>query len=127
MATRYQPQPLDALLAVLPSMPRPILTRLTARLIERLDELDGDEDLEDDDPAGGSADDVGELDTADDEDDGNQLRAMYRNRIRSRACVTLAYRDRTTGRETPYGWRLKREPSVPSRRVLLKGRRRKPR
>ncbi len=53
--------PLDALLAVLPSMPRPILTRLTARLIERLDELDGDEDLEDDDPAGGSADDVGEV------------------------------------------------------------------
>lgn len=46
MATRPAPQPLDALLAVLPSMPRPILTRLTARLIERLDELDGDPDLE---------------------------------------------------------------------------------
>lgn len=61
MATRLQPMPLDALLAVLPSMPRPILTRLSARLIERLDELDGDEDLEDDDPAGGSADDVGEV------------------------------------------------------------------
>lgn len=61
MATRYEPQPLDALLTVLPSMPRPMLARLTARLIERLDEMDSDPDLEDDDPAGGSVDDVGEV------------------------------------------------------------------
>ena len=47
VATRLAPQPLDALLAILPSMPRPILGRLTARLIQRIDELDGDFDLED--------------------------------------------------------------------------------
>jgi hypothetical protein len=47
MATRaYEPAPLDSLLAVLPSLPRPLLARLTARLIDRLDELDGDPDLE---------------------------------------------------------------------------------
>lgn len=53
--------PLDMLLASVPSLPRPILARLAARMIERLDELDGDPDLEDDDPAGGAADDGGEL------------------------------------------------------------------
>lgn len=47
MATRaYEQAPLDALLAALPSLPRPILARLTARMIERLDEIDGDPDLE---------------------------------------------------------------------------------
>ena len=39
--------PLDALLASIPSLPRPLLARLTARLIEHMDELDGDPDLED--------------------------------------------------------------------------------
>lgn len=53
--------PLDAMLAVLPSLPRPLLARLTQRLIDRMDEIDGDPDLEDDDPAGGSADDTGEI------------------------------------------------------------------
>lgn len=47
MATRLEPMPLDSFLAVLPSLPRPLLARLTARLIDRLDELDGDPDLED--------------------------------------------------------------------------------
>lgn len=37
---------LSALLAVIPSLPRPILSRLTARMVERLDEIDGDPDLE---------------------------------------------------------------------------------
>lgn len=61
MATRLAPKPLHTLLALLPSMPRSMLARLIARLIERLDDMDGDADLEDDDPAGGSADDVGEV------------------------------------------------------------------
>src|SRR4051794_31486742 len=39
--------PLGVLLAAIPSLPRPILARLTARLIDRLDEIDGDENLED--------------------------------------------------------------------------------
>lgn len=42
------PVPLDLLLTYLPSLPRPILSRLTARMIDRLDELDGDPDLEED-------------------------------------------------------------------------------
>ena len=42
-------QALPTLLSVIPSLPRPVLARLTARMIERLDELDGDPDLEDDD------------------------------------------------------------------------------
>lgn len=37
---------LDAMLTALPSWPRPVLTRLVARMIERLDELDGDPDVE---------------------------------------------------------------------------------
>ena len=41
--------PLRAMLATIPSLPRPILARLVARMIERLDEQDGDPDLEDDD------------------------------------------------------------------------------
>ena len=44
MASRYAPAPLDMLLAVLPSIPRPILARLTARLIERMDEIEDHDD-----------------------------------------------------------------------------------
>lgn len=41
--------PLDVLLASVPSLPRALLSRLTARMIDRMDELDGDTDLESDD------------------------------------------------------------------------------
>lgn len=41
--------PLDVMLSAIPSLPRPILARLTARMIDRMDELDGDSDLEDGD------------------------------------------------------------------------------
>lgn len=37
------------------------LEALTESIIDRLDALDGDPDLEDDDPAGGNSEDVGEL------------------------------------------------------------------
>lgn len=43
--------PLDVLLSMIPSLPRAALSRLTERAIDRMDELDGDTDLEDDDPA----------------------------------------------------------------------------
>ncbi len=47
MASRaIQPQPFETLLAALPSLPRLILSRLVARMIEHLDHLDGDPDLE---------------------------------------------------------------------------------
>ena len=38
---------LSTLLATLPSLPRPILARLAARMIDRLDDIDGDADMED--------------------------------------------------------------------------------
>jgi hypothetical protein len=41
--------PIEALLSMIPSLPRAALDRLTARMIDRLDEIDGDADLEDDD------------------------------------------------------------------------------
>lgn len=40
--------PLDVLLGMIPSLPRAALDRLTQRMIDRLDEIDGDPDLEDD-------------------------------------------------------------------------------
>ena len=50
--------PLCAVLGAIPSYPRPVIERLVARLIDHLDEQDGDPDLEptgdefeDDDPA----------------------------------------------------------------------------
>ncbi len=51
---------LEVLLSALPSLPRPLLARLTTRLIERLDEIDGNPDDEDDDPGGGNVEDEGE-------------------------------------------------------------------
>ena len=42
--------PLSVALSVIPSLPRPLLARLVARAIERLDEIDGDCDVEEDDP-----------------------------------------------------------------------------
>lgn len=37
----------EQMLAAIPSLPRPTLTRLVDHMIDRLDELDGDADLED--------------------------------------------------------------------------------
>lgn len=41
--------PLDTLLSAIPGLPRAVLDRLTAQLIDRLDEMDGDADDEDSD------------------------------------------------------------------------------
>jgi hypothetical protein len=40
--------PLNVALAILPTLPRPLLARLVANAIERLDAMDGDADLEPD-------------------------------------------------------------------------------
>ena len=40
--------PLDAALAILPSLPRPVLSRLVTRMIERLDKIDDDPEGEED-------------------------------------------------------------------------------
>lgn len=67
MATRaHQPEPIDVLLAAIPGLPRALLDRLTARMIERLDEIDGNPDDEDDDPGGGNVEDEGEMATVED-------------------------------------------------------------
>lgn len=44
--------PLSEVLASIPSYPRPVVERLVARMIELLDQDDGDPDLEEDDPGG---------------------------------------------------------------------------
>lgn len=38
--------PLDLILDTIPSLPRPLLARMVARMIDRLDQIDGDADLE---------------------------------------------------------------------------------
>jgi hypothetical protein len=59
---RVSALPLSAVLASIPSYPRPVIERLVTRLIHHLDEQDGDADLEPDDPAEDSGD--GELEGA---------------------------------------------------------------
>ncbi len=49
--------PLDVLLASVPSLPRAILSRLTARMINRMDDLDGDIDLKPDEDRRSAGDD----------------------------------------------------------------------
>lgn len=58
--------PIDLLLSAIPSLPRQLLDRLVERAIDRIDELDGEPDLEDDDPAGANCEDEGEDDRASD-------------------------------------------------------------
>ena len=52
--------PLAAALAILPSLPRPVLSRLVTRMIERLDQIDGDDELEEDNEDHG-AEEIGEV------------------------------------------------------------------
>lgn len=40
--------PIEAVLSAIPQLPRPALNRLVAHMIDRLDEIDGDPDLEPD-------------------------------------------------------------------------------
>lgn len=47
-----KPLPLHLIAQAVPMLTRCELAAITERLLERLDELDGDPDLEDDDPAG---------------------------------------------------------------------------
>lgn len=75
-------------LAVIPSLPRPYLARLVARMIDRLDELDGDADIEPDDEDMGAEDDPQGFDPESDfcsshEDFGTHpLRSVDRGEVR---------------------------------------------
>lgn len=40
--------PIEAVLSAIPQLPRPALNRLVAHMIDRLDDMDGDSDLEPD-------------------------------------------------------------------------------
>ena len=58
--------PLEVALAVLPTLPRPLLARFVANAIDRLDVMDGEADLE---PEVTEQDDEPEIDDPDEEDD----------------------------------------------------------
>ena len=44
---RVRPSAARDMLAAIPGLPRPVLVRLTAAIINRMDDIDGDPDLED--------------------------------------------------------------------------------
>jgi len=71
--------PLATALAVIPSLPRPLLNRLVERAIERLDEIDGDANREEDDPPEEDSEDCAGLDGDEDEPDYNKRRRHCRN------------------------------------------------
>lgn len=77
--------PLNVALAVLPTLPRPVLARLVAHAIERLDAMDGDADLE---PEVTEQDDEPELDDVGEDDDedcsGDEGEPDFRKRRRYR-------------------------------------------
>jgi hypothetical protein len=150
VATRIQDahQPLDLALAVIPSLPRSVLSRLVARAIERLDEIDGDADAEQtgdeaepdfakppegyhgpgcaiSDPDAG-IEDGAEGPTEDWQDDrpiaDPQAYHEHIARVRRHRC----YRPRRD-RYDRYGWQLYTEPTTPTKRQLLRRKRGVPR
>jgi hypothetical protein len=145
------PTPLYAILGTIPALPRPILRALATRIIERLDEIDGDPDLEDDDPDTGVEDGPEGFDPEEDMclagDDriasGSCTGAMLlcedtgpgdaddaepdgfdirADHTRStRGRACFARRSRYTGRIERYDFR--REPVTPTKRQLLRRKR----
>jgi hypothetical protein len=141
MATRFaepQPLPLDMLLATIPSLPRPILAALTARMIDHMDALDPDPDLEPDDEDESVEDHPLEFDPESDygpeelgecDGIGPDMRPIadqqaYRDHFRR------IRRERCWSRPTRWGTRefhLWLEPDVPTKRNILRRKRGMPR
>ncbi|HEX8444394.1 MAG TPA: hypothetical protein VF631_12195 [Allosphingosinicella sp.] len=142
MATRAtEPATLDFVLSAIPSLPRPVLARLTARLIDRLDEMEPNSDLEaddedesvEDDPRGFDpeqdfgADDVGEDCQGGDVCDDTrpiadvQVYREHRARLRRERCYKL--RRVAVGPDGYIARRLWIEPNVPSKRNILRRKR----
>ncbi len=147
--------PLDLILSAIPSLPRPLLSRLTARLIEHMDEMDGDPDAEQTSdegepdfitkaPSGGpgcliSDPDYGAEDMGEDCRGGDvcedyrpiadpQAYDQHRNRIRhTRTYLARRIDCRRWGGTILEDRRLFQEPSVPSKRQLLRRKRGMPR
>jgi hypothetical protein len=118
---------LDALLATIPSLPRPVLARLTARLIDHMDTLDPDPDLEPETDYG--AEELGE-----DDGIGPDMRPIadvaayreHRARLQRERCYKL--RKVTIGSDGGYiSRRLWIEPTVPAKRNILRRKRGMPR
>jgi hypothetical protein len=112
---RARPVPFAALLATIQTLPRPVLARLAARLIEQLDAIDGDPDAEvtsEDDEAEEDCCSTGDDDVRagaspgwlgrgpaerfvtddEDEDDGPAIWREHRDRIRNLRCRRYAVR-----------------------------------
>lgn len=120
-----------ALLGTIATLDRAVLEEWIEAAIARLDALDGDPDLEDDDPAGDPLD-AGEVDGIDELGDTFSDPAYYREqraRIRGERCFPIERRWREHGRVRVEiaGYELMQEPRVPSRRQLLRRRRGMPR
>ena len=148
MATRLQntdggASALPILLATIPSLPRAMLDRLVARMIDRMDELDGDADLEDADedegvedgpegfdpeedccPAGDDrvmsgavlSNGVNELWLAgsdDDDEDDDRLARLPHRRRIRQTRCTTRYVWTGGGRQEVVGCTLKQEPTAP--------------
>lgn len=106
MASR--PISAEQMLAAIPSLPRPMLTRLVDHMIDRLDELDGDPDEENN----GDAEPIDEREPEEEYGlvAGSPIHATHRARFRAasappRHCVDAF----------PAGWRL----SINTRTALL--------
>lgn len=130
--------PLSLIAQAIPRLTRNDLEALTERLIEHLDDQDGDQDLEPDDED--SAVDDEPCDEADqdrepedylDEFADPVLRIQHRRRIQQTRCYAnrRRLRDRGSGAERieVTGYELFYKPTVPSRRQLLKRKRGVPR
>ncbi|MDT9598540.1 hypothetical protein [Sphingosinicella rhizophila] len=144
MATNgHTSEPLDVALAVIPSLPRALLTRLVTRAIDRLDEIDGDPDLEltgeENEPDFSkplegygpgcpiSEPDLGIEDMPQDEEHPDIRRIAdpeaYRfhvRRLRDDRCYRLGRHSR---HRFDGAWRLFTDPVVPNRRQIMRRKR----
>lgn len=125
--------PLSLIAQAVPKLSRHDLEALTERLIDALDFLDGDPDLEDSD------DDTAADDWPCDEDFDHEpedygdefadpaVRVEHRQRIRRERCTPQWSRYSVAGRPQIVGYRLFREPQVPTKRQLFRRKRGVPR
>ncbi|HEX8382877.1 MAG TPA: hypothetical protein VF592_05815 [Sphingomonas sp.] len=125
--------PLDVLLSAVPALPREALARLTARLIERLDELDpdpdaepeedccpaGDDDIRDGPMPGRTWDQIASDEHEDAEADdpapagATKSREAHRRRIQRTRCDPIHGRPRwNTGRRTIDRWELREDQTT---------------
>lgn len=129
--------PLNLIAQAVPKLTRNELASLCERLVDALDEIDGDSDFEPDDEDK-AVDDDGCDEDFDREPDfalheapccDLRAKAEHRARIRRTRCMSLRERDWRTGRyDGPvYGWRFWTEPIAPTKRQIFRRKRGLPR